>query len=91
MRREDETMCDAYLRHRLDGMGSRESARAAGFAGGVPSPQALDIWRAIEDLPGGDAERAREYLSEKLEKKEAEVARLKRLHRAAVWLVEHHG
>lgn len=43
-----ETMQDAYVRHRLDGMGARDAAEAAGFSGGVPSPGARRLWEAAQ-------------------------------------------
>lgn len=57
---------EEYVRARLKGAGSREAAKAAGFAGGVPSPGARLLWKmllALRELPqlasAAEAERAR--------------------------------
>lgn len=54
------SMKDRYVMHRIKGLGSREAAEAAGFAGGVPSPGARNAWRAVQlvKLTGCDAARA---------------------------------
>lgn len=44
------TKADRYVQIRATGLGSREAAREAGFAGGTPSPQARALWSAYEKV-----------------------------------------
>jgi hypothetical protein len=45
---------EEYVRARLKGAGSRDAAKTAGFAGGVPSPGARLLWKmtaTLRELP----------------------------------------
>lgn len=44
------TKVEKYLRGRLEGLGTREAARRAGYRQGVPSPRARRVWKKIEAL-----------------------------------------
>lgn len=45
-----------YVRLRAEGKGSREAAREAGYAHGVPSTKALCLWRAYRTIEGHSKE-----------------------------------
>jgi 2-methylcitrate dehydratase PrpD len=47
-----DTRAIVYVRHRVEGRGSRESARLAGYAHGVPTAKALGLWDAYQRVRG---------------------------------------
>lgn len=44
------TKAERYVQLRLDGAGARDAAREAGFAHGVPSPEARELHEACEAM-----------------------------------------
>lgn len=62
---EARTKKRQYVAFRLQGYGVRRAATKAGFAGGVPSPGARDLWKFVQVERGCDPhERAGELRSE---------------------------
>lgn len=75
------TMAERYVRFRLAGAGSREAARLAGYAAGVPSERARELYYAARRLSRAPA--ARHWIKEELAKVEKKRRELKTLHSAA--------
>lgn len=55
-----------YVQLRLEGVGTREAARRAGYAHGRPSPGARAVWARVEQLRSGGGDELREHLAENL-------------------------
>lgn len=75
------TMAEQYVLHRADGMGTREAAEAAGFSGGVPSPQARELWSAFERVRPFGVKHG-DMIRRKLDKARDKVGELKLMVRA---------
>lgn len=78
---EGMTMAEQYVLHRADGMGTREAAEAAGFSGGVPSPQARELWGAFERVRPFGSEHG-DMIRRKLDKARDKVGELRLMARA---------
>lgn len=80
-----KTCAERYVELRVRfGMGAREAARRAGFAGGVPSPQARELLkatRAVRRAPG-DVRGTLNSLEERIERHREQIAWLRKLQRA---------
>lgn len=74
---KDPKPFEVYVRFRLEGLGAREAARDAGYAHGVPSARARQIFEAACKVRGNpEADR---WVRKRLEELEAEVAELRAL------------
>ena len=76
---------DLYVKHRLNGLGSREAAREVGFETGVPGGHALKLYRAaleVDDVEHSELLRRLKEVEESIAKSKRELRRLRRLRRA---------
>ncbi|RAL23057.1 hypothetical protein DL240_09225 [Lujinxingia litoralis] len=80
------TKAERYVIARLQGSGSREAARLAGYAGGRPPSTALRLYERVRDLrsmPDGG-----KWIARRLREREHEVRELRATMRAVRLLEE---
>lgn len=78
---DDLTMAEQYVLRRADGMGAREAAEDVGFSGGVPSPQAREIWKAFERVRPFGTQHG-DMIRRKLDEAQKKVSELRVMSRA---------
>ena len=75
-----KTKAEQYVHLRLQGCGSREAARKAGFEAGVPGGHALELFGTTQHLLS--CRRQTRGIDAQLSEAEEEVRRLRKLARA---------
>ena len=74
---EGVTKREQYVLARLEGHGTREAARRAGFSGGAPSPGARRLWERVEEESRADVDERRRELQQEAIDNRHEIQRLK--------------
>jgi uncharacterized coiled-coil protein SlyX len=70
------TKKEQYVAYRLEGYGTRRAAERAGFAGGVPSPGARQLWQLVQVERGCDPHERSGELRTKIREQDREIRKL---------------